>query len=231
MLEGISLLIICIFCSLLAFISAITTIIKRKEKSGLIALIITLLALSGAVYSGITFARKTFNTVKTSGAKTADIVVETTAEALSSRFSESAFMDSIISVQPKDKNIPAAYFYSCGFRDYQRMPLIYPYSMTIIDADKYASIVDETNVKNAFASTNDSKEVIANISEFLFNQLFLIGKQHKTNNPKYFFLKFDTGELITFDTEKEIKKHMENIGIGYPDKLFTPMEYYKRFGK
>lgn len=231
MIEGISLLIICIFCSLLAFVSAIITIIKRKEKSGIIALLITLFALFGAVYSGITFAKKTFTTVKASGTKVADIVVEATAEVLSSRYSESAFMDSIISVQPKDKNIPSPYFYCCGFRDYQRMPLIYPYSMIIINADKYASIVDETNVKNVFASNNGSKDIIANVSKFLFNQLFLIGKQYNSNSTKYFLLKFDTGELITFDKEKEIKKYLENMGIGYPDNLFTPTEYFKRFGK
>lgn len=242
MLEEIALLIICVFCGLIGLILAITTIVKRKEKSGLIALIFTLLAFAGAGYSGLTFVRKTFNTVKETGTKVketstkavgkaANVVVEATAEVLSSRFPESAFMDSIKVAQPKGKAIPEPYYYCCGVQDNYRMPLIYPYSITVIKDEKYAAIEDETDVKNAFAGTKDAKPVIANVTEFLYNQLFLIGKQEQDSTTGYFILKFNTGgKPVVFDSKEDLAKYLDkNMGLGLPDKFFTPMEYYKRF--
>lgn len=243
MIETISLIIVCLFCLVLALIAGITTIVKRKEKTAIIPLIITILAISGSVYSGLYFTRKLDKTPTTdeepaieqtileahveAAMKDTDEVTDT-IKIEADKYAESSFLDSIKTVQPKKKKIPEAYYYSKGFGNHHRMPLIYPYSITI-DTDNLAKIEDETKVVNAYFDTDGSKEVIGNISEFLYNQLFLIGKTEDESTTKYFFLKFDTGKLTSFNTEKAIKKYLENMGIGYPDKYFTPKEYYSRF--
>lgn len=241
MIETISLIIVCLFCLVLALIAGITTIVKRKERSAIIPLIITILAISGSIYSGVYFSRRIDKTPETtekttiehnileSHGETVDNTVETidTIKIEADKYHDSSFLDSIKTVQPK-KKIPQAYFYSKGFGDHHRMPLIYPYSITIKAANS-ASIEDETNVENIYFGTYGSKPIISNVSEFLYNQLFLIGKTEDGKSTKYFFLKFDSGKLTSFNTEKAIKKHLEDMGIGYPDKFFTPEEYYSRF--
>lgn len=183
-------------------------------------------------YLAVKAVKKTKDVVVDVGKESADVFVEALAEHLSGRHPESAFLDSIKSIQPDSIAVPVTYYYSAGFRDYYRMPLIYPYSMITIDDLAEASIKDESKVKNVFASNEGSQHIISGITDFWFDSNILVAKVDLSwdqDSTHYVTLQFKNKELKTFLSKKNADKYLIKEGVDTTYQMMTPLTYYRKF--
>ncbi|SHF92775.1 hypothetical protein [Dysgonomonas macrotermitis] len=232
-LKGIILVVICILCGITVLASLIIAVVKRRNRNTLsLSLGIAFLAIIGGI-SSAGYLSYMLGTVLMKETKDgANVFVEAMSEVLSSRFPESSFMDSIKSLQPTAGKIPPPFFYSCGFRDYYRMPLVYPYSMIVIDADDYASIQDESLVKNAFASTNSAETVLNGVTEFTFDRKHLLAcceSRWDSAKVEYVVLDFGSKDISKFKSKAQMNDYLDSIGVEPYVPRFMPMQYYNRF--
>lgn len=236
--KAIWLLLLLIFSGLLIIVSAISIIViyvqkKRVNRTSLASLIFFIFV---AVFSGgylvVKAVKKTKDVVVDVGKESADVFVEALAEHLSGRHPESAFLDSIKNIQPDNIDIPVTYYYCAGFRDYYRMPLVYPYSMVTIDDLAEASIEDESKVKNVFVSSEGSEQIMHSITNFWFNRNILIAKANVTweqDSTHYITLKFTTKELKKFATKADVNTYLITQRIDTTYQMMTPLTYYRKF--
>lgn len=236
--EAIGLLLLLIFSGLLSIASFIFIIVIYIQKKIIsrIAILSLICFLFIAVFSGgylaVKAVKKTKDVVADVGKEAADNFVGALAEHLSGRHPESLFLDSIKSIQPENKNIPAPYFYCAGFRDYYRTPLIYPYSLIAIDDQTSGTIEDESKVDNVFVSNEGSKQLMHRITNFWFDRNILVAKATVSwdqDSIHYITLQFTTKELKTFATKEEADNYLIKQGMDTTYQMTTPLTYYRRF--
>lgn len=151
--------------------------------------------------------------------------VDIFANSLSSRNTETPFMDSLKSMQPTDSIIPNSYFSYTGLRDYFRMPLIYPYSITAID-------VLEKGIKYIAADHNENELILHDITDFTFDRNILLAKTESSsslNSIRFYIFNLSTRQLEEFNTEKEMKIQAAKFGFDTIKPMITIQEYFDNF--
>ncbi|MDR2951358.1 MAG: hypothetical protein LBV71_19395 [Prevotella sp.] len=174
---------------------------------------------------------KTLNFFKNATPASVEKGMEIFSEIATVRHSDSNFMDSIKSLQPVDRIIPETYFTYAGLRDYYRMPLVYPFSMSTIDVLDYGTINDESGIKHIAKDADKGKQLFGGITSFTFDKRLLMAKveSYSGNEIKYILLDFNTGQKEEFYTEPELKEKAAALGFDISKAWMTVKEYYYKF--
>lgn len=152
--------------------------------------------------------------------------------SLSSRNTETPFMDSLKLMQPTDSIIPNSYFSYAGLRDYFRMPLIYPYSITAIDGLEKGTLQDEKGIKYIAADHNENEPILHDITYFTFDRNILLAKTESSsslNALRFYIFNLNTRQLEEFNTEKEMKIQAAKFGFDTIKPMITIQEYFDSF--
>ncbi len=152
--------------------------------------------------------------------------------SLSSRDTETPFMDSLKSMQPADIIIPDSYLSYAGLRDYFRMPLIYPYSMASIDVLEKGTLQDERGIKYIAKCRNENEPILQDITYFTFDRNMLLAKTEFSSSfdtVRYYIFKFKTRELEKFDNVSEMKAQALSFGFDTLKPMITIQEYFDNF--
>ena len=231
MINGLILFILSLLFGFLVFTALIWSFAKWSNKKSrntgcLIAIIFFFISVACGgflIYKGVgTFVEN----IPKIEAKRLEIVAET----MTCRHHSSALLDSIKSIQPKDKKIPETFYTYAGLRDYYRMPLVYPYSIHAIDDLEQGFIDNEEGIKNIAKDANKSKHVMHSITAFSFDKGILIAKTEFFDKEiKYKVLQFNNGEISTFDHEKEMKNKAYSLGFDTLKPMMSVKEYYNKF--
>lgn len=147
---------------------------------------------------------------------------------LAGRNTHTPFMDTLRSMQPTDKVIPDSYLSYAGFRDYYRMPLIYPYSLNSIDDMAYGQINDESGISYIAKDANKSKQLIHGITSFTFDKKLLLAKTESFSGDdiKYILFYFETGQFVEFETKVALIDKAKSLKFETDKPWITIKEYY-----
>lgn len=215
-------------------ISTILAIVNRKNRTRrnsfifitIVFSVITLCTASYISYKTFLFAKnKTSQLVQNTEDFGKDFV-DALGEHLAARYMDTPYLDSLKNIQPETISIPPSYFYCAGFRDYYRMPLVYPYSIIAIDSIDKGCLSDETGINNIFNESNSSKEVINNIIKFVFSKEYLMAE---TDEESFILLNFENGNIQKFESKDELHKYLNKQNIVLPDTMMTITQYYSLF--
>jgi len=148
--------------------------------------------------------------------------------ALSGRSTNTPYMYTLKSMQPTAKVIPDSYLSYAGFRDYYRMPLIYPYSLCTIDDMIYGQINDESGIKYIAKDANKSKQVVHGITSFTFDNKLLLAKTGALSLDEAIFIlfHFESGKIEEFDTKEALIERASSFNFDTENRWITIKEYY-----
>ena len=231
-LKGLILLVLSLLSGVIVFVATLWAIIRwQNKKSRTTGCLIAILFLLFSLICGGYLAYKSINTVIEKAPKIKAQGINLFSNLMGS-YHECPFMDSLRQLQMENILIPKEYFTYAGFRDYYRMPLIYPYSMNAIDLPDYGFICNEEEIKYIAKDVNKSKQVIHSIFSFSFNKDVLIAQtETSTYNFKYQLLHFKTGEIEEFENDSIMKIKAYQYGIDTIKPMITVNEYYNKFFK
>ncbi len=230
MIQGL-LIIIFIFLSGLITIGAnIWSIIKWNNKKNrdtgcLIAILFFILALlSGGylIYKGV-------NTVMNKAPEVRDLALEAIAESMTTSYPETPYMDSLRAMQPSDSIIPEKFFTYGGFIDNYRIPLIYPYSIVMIDnVNSKGSLNDESGIEDIASEVNSSECILSGIISFAFDKNYFLAKTEtaSTKETVYILFNFNTKQKETFDDQIDLLQKAKEMGFDTTKTLDNPSTYY-----
>ena len=231
--KGILLSIAVLLCLFIFIVCSVIAVIKRntkevRNKSIIAAVIFLFLGIATSVYLSI----KTFHVVIDQGAEVGNSFVDALGEHLSGRHFDTPFLDSIKGIQPNNAEIPNPYFYCAGFRDYYRMPLIYPYALVSIDDVKLGYLTDESGIKNIFNESNRRKSILGDITRLSFNSDYLlveIDSEQDNKSEKYAVLNLKNEEIVKFESKELFDNFTDSINYTPFVPWISVKGYYYRF--
>lgn len=138
--------------------------------------------------------------------------------------------------EPKEYQgkVPSQFYNYLGFRDYYRLPLVYPFSLHCTDVLDNAILFNEADVIKFDANDNGERELdIKNIIEFAFDKNLLLAKQSYNSKLKekdiYIIYRFSSGKTEEFKTFNEMSASAKTLGYSRPVNLHNCRAYYKLF--
>jgi hypothetical protein len=148
---------------------------------------------------------------------------------------ESASVNYLMGLEPDTikGRVPEQFYSYLGFRDYYRLPIVWPYSLHCLDSLGDATLYNEANVQQF--DVNDNGELscdINGIMNFAFTTEHLIGMKVKIENkPKkvYFAYDFKNKTEKIFKNEQELLNYARGKGFGESTELKSCKDYYNEF--
>lgn len=143
----------------------------------------------------------------------------------------------LITLEPDSMKgrVPEQFYSYLGFRDYYRLPLVWPYSLHCMDSLGDAVLYDEALVQQFDVNDNGERSCnVHGIMDFEFTKHCLIGKKVIIENkPKavYFAFDFKTREEKEFKSYKELMNYANLKGFNANTELKSCKEYYNEFQK
>jgi len=130
--------------------------------------------------------------------------------------------------------VPDQFYNYLGFKDYYRLPLIYPFSLHCTDVLDNGSLFDEADVLKFNENDNGERECnITNITTFTFDKNILLAKQSYNDKLQesntYLIYHFSTGKSENLKTFDELVSRAKTLGYSRPVKLYSCDRYYKLF--
>lgn len=127
--------------------------------------------------------------------------------------------------------IPNQFYSYLGFRDYYRMPLLYPFSIHCIDQTDRGSLFYELNVERFDASDNGEKSLnIDGITHFSFDSNILLYKQlydSESKTEKYLIYFFDSGNTEEFPNQVKMNIRARELNFKGNTKLTSCKDYFE----
>lgn len=234
MIKGILLTILLVILIILIIVFLILAIVKRKNASIRNRYIV---AAAGSFLLSILLGGyllyKTIQAGKYYSKQMADTGVEFMADVLSPSYPmDTPQMKRIRAMQPQGINIPGEYYTYAGFRDYYRMPLIYPYSLVAIDIPDRAILEDESGVK-ILLDSNKSESIFGDIIAFRFNSkaIYAITQDRfeEESDTTYVVMSFATRKVTKTKDEETALSYAIEEGLDITESLQTVQEYYSSF--
>jgi hypothetical protein len=148
---------------------------------------------------------------------------------------ESKTVTYLMSLEPDSikGKVPVQFYAYLGFRDYYRLPLVWPYSLHCMDSLGDGSLYNEVNVQQFDVNENGELSCDVNgIMDFAFTKDHLIGMRVKIENkPKkvYFAYDFKNKTEKVFATKQELMKYAALKGFDSGSELKSCKEYYNEF--
>lgn len=119
---------------------------------------------------------------------------------------------------------PGEGFYSYrGCRDWWRIPLRFPYQITVIDTFEYG-MLEKYNPSSLIAAPK-SETLVENITAIGYDGKFAVFQQ-KTDNEKFGILIYASGAVRSFATMEELDRFIKS---NYPDTALPEMLDLERF--
>jgi hypothetical protein len=139
-------------------------------------------------------------------------------------------------MEPADMRgkVSSAFYRYLGFRDYYRLPLVYPYSIHCIETAAKGDLYNEKNVRKFDENDNGEEDCgLYNIVEFAFNSKMLLARteveEKNVKKEKFVLYDFETGKKMEFTSKDEILNVAKKLGYtGTPD-FHTPEKYFELF--
>jgi hypothetical protein len=130
--------------------------------------------------------------------------------------------------------VPEQFYAYLGFRDYYRLPLLWPYSLHCMDSLGDGSLYDESGVQQFDVNDNGERSIdLQGIMSFAFNREYLVGSRVKiANKPRkhFFVFKWKTGDEQLFKTESEMMDFIREKGFNVTE-LKSCKDYYNDFDR
>ena len=148
---------------------------------------------------------------------------------------ESTSVNYLMGLEPDSikGKVPEQFYSYLGFRDYYRLPIVWPYSLHCMDSLGDATLYNEANVQQF--DVNDNGELscdLNGIMTFALTKEHLIGMKVKIENkPKKVYFAYDfknKGEKI-FKSEQELLNYAIGKGFEKSTELKSCKDYYNEF--
>lgn len=126
------------------------------------------------------------------------------------------------------------YWNDPGFADYYRVPLEYPYQLSMVDAP-YEAILDIWNDTNSVSVVNpdiygiDSLNIVNNIVFVKLDRNNIYYTNGKVENKKWFILDCTTGKINYYTSEAILKTHLDSLSIDSSISLISVNDYYNEY--
>jgi len=122
-----------------------------------------------------------------------------------------------------------------GFRDWFRFPLVYPYSINMVDDLQDGALV-KVGPNKRIASGGAWGAILGRLSHIAFNDRYMVGRVNsgeKWGTPKpedihWVLFEFASGESKTFPTEEEALAAAREVGFDSDTVLLSVEEQYNR---
>lgn len=234
-MNAVSLIIILLICGLTALgflVTVIVQLVRKKYRKALIFFSAMLLCSLGAVASGIGILYK--------GATRIAAKVEETQEKWRKEAAEreKAFqvrVDRLKKYSDPDiiKSIDPMFYTYAGFRDWYRLPLVYPYEVTCIDVLERGQL-SKHNGKGPVDDPNKSSEgVIWDVTRFTFDRNYLLlrcePEPSKGTRIDWILFQFKTGKSDTFTTGEELIRVAKERGYTGDGQMHTIRNQYDAY--
>jgi hypothetical protein len=130
--------------------------------------------------------------------------------------------------------VPADFFTYDGFRDWWRVPLVYPYGAEVIDTMDNAAVL-QRHKGGPIPDPNVSQEdVLRDVIGLAFDRQFILIHQGPSRlypavPEKWILLEIATGRRTESTSEAELLGEAQHRGYGGPPKLATFRETYEAY--
>jgi hypothetical protein len=207
---------------------------KRKRNRSLVSALVSLVFLLLCVgYLTFRVVRATVALGNEAGKAVGNVAAEGLVESMTNRVSvESPQVKSLQSFEADSLRgkVDTSFYTYLGFRDWWRLPLMYPYSIHCVDVVNHGQLVSEKEVANV-TTANDSKiraMGVINITHLSFDKKLLLVRVQDTTAQYVLFDLADQNQEI-FQSEAELLKKADLEGFSGPKKLESLQEYMARF--
>lgn len=216
----------------------IIAIINRKKNRIIVFSVLTVLFLAGLITPLVTMFNRTRNFFK-EGLATTQKQAESYSEygESSIEFEKQLYRDSIKKFSENYESIDAEFFNSYGKAEWFRVPLVYPYSLNMLDELKYASVKNDKNTN--YTKGEYDANIIENISYAAFDPKFLLCRVEKVVNsspdenkgePDYILFNLKTGKTEKYKNFETMLSSAKKLGyIGREDLVPISEIYYQWF--
>lgn len=148
---------------------------------------------------------------------------------------ESTSVNYLMTLEPDSVKgtVPEQFYSYLGFRDYYRLPIVWPYSLHCMDSLGDGTLYNEAKVQQF--DVNDNGELscdINGIMTFAFNKEHLIGMKVKIENkPKKVYFAYDFKNKVEklFKNEQELLNYAIGKGFDKSTELKSCKDYYNEF--
>lgn len=249
-LKGVLLIILAVITGILALVSFIMFLVYwgtpgKRNTWAIIFGISFLVSVSSVAYTVISAVRK--------ARQMSSMLVEKAMEDLENGRGDvwtddrsylmepgnaNAQLDLIRSYQPDSVEVPDEYYTYFGYRDWNRMPLRYPYSLQCIDGLEYAQLCDDSGVLDYPTNAGARQLQLYDITHFSFDKDLLLLRISENPNAqattekekiKYVLFYFADEKEETFPSEAEMLAKAQSLGFAGAETLMTPAEYDMMF--
>jgi hypothetical protein len=222
-----TLIIVTALCGFMLLVTAVCGLVmtfKRRWNAvvacGIVAGVLTMAILFGAMKLGHTGVRFAWNTTVEPMRKHLAEAEKNKAET-ARKWTERIAFRKALSDPGLLASAPDAFFTYDGFRDWWRLPLVFPYEMHWIDTFEsgYLQRYKGGDVRDPNNSEETIQEIRA-ITAFSFDRRFLIGREgpdhwNLSNPVDWFIFEFATANITKFSTEKVMMEAArERVYIG-----------------
>jgi len=145
------------------------------------------------------------------------------AEVAANNAADKARRDALVArlmsyLDPAVRNrVPTNFYTQEGFRDWWRYPLVYPYSITAIDADDFGSLGREDDGNDPRIA--DITHVAMDGRSLLIRQVPRVDSFTPGPQVNWILLDWSTGEHVTFPNKAAMLADANQRGYTGPDKL------------
>jgi hypothetical protein len=245
-LKGILYILLIIFSVVFLVVSLVMGAMKftSNSKAALKWLMGFLLSLGVLIFAIVMLVRGVVGKAKAFGEDMASIAEHKAAEmdSLNNLYTnsndsilESKSVTYLISLEPDSMKgkVPSQFYSYLGFRDYYRLPLVWPYSLHCTDSLGDATLYDETNVQQFDVNDNGERSCdIHGIMEFEFTKDHLIGRKvwiEQKPMALYFAYDLRTRTEKEFKTYRELMSFASAHGFDANTELKSCRVYYNEF--
>jgi hypothetical protein len=247
-LKGILYILLIIFSAVFLIVSLVMGAMKftSNSKTAMKWLIGFLLSLAVMIFAIIMLVRGVVGKAKAFGEDMVTMAEQKAAEmdSLNNLYTNSH--DSIlksqsvaylISLEPDSMKgrVPSQFYSYLGFRDYYRLPLVWPFSLHCTDSLGDATLYDESYVQQFDVNDNGERSCdIHGIMDFEFTQDHLIGKKVRIEEkPKANYFAYDLKKRTQkeFNSYRELMNFASANGFDPNTHLKSCRVYYNEFQK
>jgi hypothetical protein len=129
--------------------------------------------------------------------------------------------------------VPDSYYTYYGYRDWWRFPVVYPYSITCIDAMDYGTLTNDSGRTN-FEEGNPAINATPQFTKFTFDANCFAAEEYYSQGEKspekpFFIREFKNGTIIRFKDEESLNKNLKERNFNGEKKMISIRKYSERF--
>jgi hypothetical protein len=127
------------------------------------------------------------------------------------------------------ETVPPAFFTYGGFRDWWRIPLVYPYAIHCVDGLEQGSLRRHDGRTPIEDGSGEKAVLDAPVTNFSFDGRFLLIRSRRANATQYILFEFATGTSRTFAGRDALIAEAARRGYAGDRDLLTVAERYRQY--